>query len=87
LQLTWSLGEIEALAPGESIAIEYDAIVEEPGANTNLAIGSAHCAYDYSKIISDADTATVFVTPPSEEVLPAAYEAHDAGGLWRNLRH
>lgn len=74
LQLVWDLEEIGALAPGESIAIEYDAIAEYPGANVNVLFSSAHCAYDYSVIVSDEDTATVMVVPPEippEEVLYA----------------
>jgi hypothetical protein len=74
LQLVWDLDEIEALAPGESIALEYDAIAVEPGANVNLLFSSAHCAVDYSVVVSDQDTATVMVVPPQippEEVLYA----------------
>lgn len=78
-QLLWELGEIGALEPGESVAIEYDAIAEYPGGNVNLAFGSARCAYDYSVIVSEGDTATVIVAPevepPAEEVLYAGFEA------------
>lgn len=66
--------EIESLAPGESIAIEYDATAVYPGANVNLLLASAHCAVDYSVVVSDQDTATVMVVPPQippEEVLYA----------------
>jgi PKD repeat protein len=79
LQLVWELEEIEALQPGESIAIEYDAIAEYPGENMNVVFSSAHCAYDYSVIVSDQDTATVLVVPEEpepEEVLYAGFEAH-----------
>ena len=75
LQLTWHLQEIEALAPGESIAIEYVAYAVSPGANINILFGSAHCAYDYSNIVTDQDTATVWVTPPPVgDVLSAGLE-------------
>ncbi|UCC90177.1 MAG: hypothetical protein JSW24_03270, partial [Dehalococcoidia bacterium] len=79
LELVWDLDEIEALAPGESIAIEYDAIAVYPGANVNILFSSAHCAVDYSVVVSDQDTATVMVIPPEippEEVLYAGFEAH-----------
>ena len=88
LQLVWDLEEIGALAPGESIAIEYDATAEYPGENTNLVFSSAHCAYDYSVVVSDQDTATVFVIPeepPVEEVLyayvHASYKCYYEGEL------
>jgi uncharacterized repeat protein (TIGR01451 family) len=74
LQLVWDLDEIEALAPGESIAIEYDATAVYPGGNVNQLLCSAHCAVDYSVVVSDQDTATVMVIPPQippEEVLYA----------------
>jgi hypothetical protein len=74
LQLTWDLDEIEDLAPGESIAIEYDAVASYPGPNVNEVSVSAHCAYDYSVVVTDEDTATVMVVPPElppEEVLYA----------------
>jgi len=74
LELVWDLDEIEALAPGESIAIEYDAIAVYPGPNVNILFSSAHCAVDYSVVVSDQDTATVMVIPPEippEEVLYA----------------
>jgi hypothetical protein len=74
LQLVWDLEEIESLAPGESIAIEYDASAMYPGANVNLLLASAHCAVDYSVVVSDQATATVMVIPPQippEEVLYA----------------
>lgn len=80
LQLTWDLDEIESLAPGEKIAIEYDAIAVEPGANVNVLFSSAHCAVDYSKVVSDQDTATVMVIPPQippvEQTLRASFETH-----------
>jgi len=68
LELTWYLEEIASLAPGESIAIEYFAYAEYPGPNINEVFVSAHCAHDWSVIVSDQDTATVFVVSP-EEVL------------------
>jgi len=72
LQLVWDLDELPPLAPGESIAIEYPAYAVEPGENVNLVFGSAHCAYDYSNVVTDQDTATVWVQeelPPAETVL------------------
>lgn len=68
-QLVWTLDEIDALSPGESFVIEYDAVAEEPGPNINLAVGSARCSYDRSVTVSDGDMAAVFVAPPPEEVL------------------
>ncbi|MBA7699564.1 hypothetical protein ES703_108262 [subsurface metagenome] len=79
LQLTWHLQEIEALAPGESITIEYFAYAEYPGPNINEVFVSAHCAYDYTKIVTDQDAATVWVQeelPPAETVLYAGFEAY-----------
>jgi PKD repeat protein len=79
LLLIWDLSDIGALAPGETIAIEYDAIAEYPGPNINEVFVSAHCAYDYSVIVYDQDAATVFVIPeepPVEEVLYASFEAY-----------
>jgi len=74
LQLVWELDEIEDLAPGESIAIEYDAVASYPGPNVNVLYSSAHCTYDPSVVVTDEDTATVMVVPPEiqpEEVLYA----------------
>ena len=74
LQLVWELDEIETLAPGEGIAIEYDASAVYPGPNVNMLLTSAHCAVDYSVVVSDQDTAVVNVVPPQippEEVLYA----------------
>jgi len=79
LQLTWELDEIEELAPGESIAIEYDAVASYPGPNVNVLFSSAHCTYDPSVVVTDEDTATVMVVPPEiepEEVLYVGFEAH-----------
>jgi hypothetical protein len=79
LQLVWELDEIEDLAPGESIAIEYDAVASYPGPNVNEVFVSAHCTYDPSVVVSDEDTATVMVVPPEiepEDVLYAGFEAH-----------
>jgi len=78
LQLRWDLEDIGPLAPGESIAIEYDAIAEYPGENINIVFAEAHCAYDYSVVVSDEDAAIVNVATPSlppEEVLYAFFNA------------
>jgi len=79
LQLSWDLEDIGPLAPGESIAIEYSAIAEYPGENINIVFAEAHCAYDYTVIVSDEDAAIVSVAappaPPAEEVLYAFFEA------------
>ena len=78
LQLRWDLEDIGPLAPGESIAIEYGAIAEYPGENINIVFAEAHCAYDYSVVVSDEDAAVVSVTaapPPPEEVLYAFFNA------------
>ena len=72
LQLVWELDEIEELAPGDKIAIEYDAVASYPGPNVNVLFSSAHCTYDPSVVVTDEDTATVMVVPPEippEEVL------------------
>jgi len=78
LQLRWDLEDVGPLAPGESIAIEYDAIAEYPGENINIVFAEAHCAYDYSVVVSDEDAAVVSVAAPSlppEEVLYAFFNA------------
>lgn len=67
MELTWYLEEIDLLAPGEGIAIEYYAYAEYPGANINTLFGSAHCAYNYNVIVSDQDSATVWVQ--EEEII------------------
>jgi len=73
LQLTWNLEEIGPLEPGESIAIEYATYAEDAGENINEVSVSAHCAVDYSVIVTDQDAATVMVQeeelPPVETVL------------------
>lgn len=77
LELGWDLEEIDALEPGDLIAIEYDAVAEIPGDNVNLLFASAHCAYDYSVTVSDQDTAVARVRPPelpAEEVLSCFLE-------------
>jgi hypothetical protein len=51
ITLSWNLMEIESLAPGESVAIEYEAITRELGENTNEVYVSAHCSEDYSVIV------------------------------------
>jgi len=79
VELYWNLAEIGPLAPGESIAIEYYAYAEYPGENINILYGTAHCAVDSSKVVSDEDTATVMVaTPeiPPEEVLSVGFKAY-----------
>ena len=79
LRLTWELDEIQALAPGDKIAIEYDAVAVYPGPNVNVLFSSAHCTYDPSVVVTDEDTATVMVVPPEiepEDVLYAGFEAH-----------
>ena len=62
-ELVWDLSELEigALAPGDTIAIEYYAIAGYPGINVNTVFGSAHCSYDYTNIVSDEDTVAVYV--------------------------
>jgi len=72
--LMWDLGEFGPLSPGEVIAIEYDAIAEEPGPNLNKATASGHCSVDYSNIVVSADLAVVMVhgeelPPPTPEVV------------------
>jgi len=70
LTLSWNLMEIETLAPGESIAIEYEAIARELGENENTVYGSAHCGYDYSVVVNDQDSASVWVTVPQAQDAP-----------------
>jgi hypothetical protein len=75
LTLTWNLMEIETLAPGESVAIEYEAIARELGENENVVYGSAHCGYDYNVIVTDQDDASVWVTiPQAQDVLQISLE-------------
>jgi len=62
VQLVWDLDEVGALEPGEGVVIEYTAVTWYPGPNINMVFGSAHCEDDYSVIVSDEDTATVFVS-------------------------
>jgi hypothetical protein len=72
LQLFWNLDELPPLAPGESITIEYPAYAVYPGPNINEVFASAHCSYDYTNIVTDQDTATVWVQQeeiPPEDVL------------------
>jgi hypothetical protein len=77
LKLTWNLMEIETLAPGESVAIEYEAIAREVGENENVVYGSAHCGYDYSVIVTDQDDASVWVTmPQAQDVLQIFLEGY-----------
>jgi hypothetical protein len=70
LKLKWNLMEIETLAPGESVAIEYEAIARELGENKNEVAASAHCGYDYSVVVTDQDAAGVLVTFPQAEYTP-----------------
>jgi len=61
-ELIWDLSnDIESLPPGDSIAIDYYAYAMYPGANHNWVYGSAHCSYDYSNIVDDQDSVTVWV--------------------------
>jgi hypothetical protein len=77
LKLKWNLMEIETLAPGESVAIEYEAIARELGENKNEVSASAHCGYDYSVIVTDNDSASVWVTvPQAEDVLQVFLEGY-----------
>jgi PKD repeat protein len=70
-ELIWYLEEIDSLSPGEFVSIEYHAYAIYPGANVNWLYGSAHCSYDYENVVSDQDSATVWVQqePIEEEVL------------------
>ena len=77
LTLSWNLMQIERLAPGESIAIEYDAIARELGENINKVYVSAHCGTDYSLIVTDQDDTSVLVTmPQSEDMLQIYLEGY-----------
>jgi len=77
LTMSWNLVEIEALAPGESAAIEYEAIARELGENENVVFGSAHCGYDYNVVVSDQDSASVWVTiPQAQDVLEIYLEGY-----------
>ena len=60
-QLIWNLAEVEVLLPGETLAIEFDAIAVEPGPNVDMLEASGACAEDPSVVASDEDTATVMV--------------------------
>ncbi|MCK5212648.1 MAG: isopeptide-forming domain-containing fimbrial protein, partial [Dehalococcoidia bacterium] len=70
--LMWDLGEFGPLSPGDVIAIEYDAIAEEPGPNLNKATASGHCSHDYNNLVVSADLALVMVY--GEEILPPSPE-------------
>ncbi len=61
IEVVFNLEEIEALAPGEHMAIVYKATAVELGPNINELSASAHCSVDPSKVVSDEDTATVIV--------------------------
>jgi len=77
LTMSWNLVEIEALAPGESAAIEYEAIARELGENENVVYGSAHCGYDYNVVVDDQDSASVWVTiPQAQDVLEIYLEGY-----------
>lgn len=60
--LTWNLDEIELLAPGETVMVEYEAIANETGDNLNYLYCSAQCTYDPDVYVSATDTVTVNVT-------------------------
>jgi PKD repeat protein len=61
-QLTWDLSnDIDALSPGETLAIEYYAEAILPGLNTNEVFGSAHCSYNYDNIVTDQDYVAIWV--------------------------
>jgi len=70
--LMWDLGEFGPLSPGDVIAIEYDAIAEDPGPNLNKATASGHCSHDYNNLVVSADLALVMVY--GEEILPPSPE-------------
>ena len=70
LELGWNLEDLGAISPGDVIAIEYDAVAEEPGINLNLFSAEAHCAYEYDNIVTDQDTAAVLVSPEEPEIPP-----------------
>ena len=70
MELSWNLADIGPLAPGQGIAIEYAAYAEYPGANINIVFGSAHCSYDYTNIVDDQDSVTVWVGQEPEDQLP-----------------
>jgi hypothetical protein len=75
-KIVWNLKEIEALAPGETIAIVYKATAVELGSSINEVWASAHCAVDPSKVVSDEDEATVTVVPPEQQdVLEVGWNA------------
>lgn len=77
LTMSWNLVEIESLAPGESAAIEYEAIARELGENENTVYGSAHCSYDYNVVVDDQDSASVWVTSPQAQDAPQIHlEGH-----------
>ncbi len=76
LELTWHLTEIELFAPGETIAIEYNATTEIDGENINSVNGSANCTYDPSVVVYDEDIATVNV----DDTLPETTKELGKGG-------
>ena len=83
VQLSWDLADIGPLAPGESIAIEYTAYAEYPGPNINEVLVSAHCSYTYTNIVTDEDTATVWVREAAPEDLIGGYlEVTNVESVW-----
>jgi hypothetical protein len=83
VQLSWDLADIGPLAPGESIAIEYSAYAESPGPNINEVQVSAHCSYTYTNIVTDEDTATVWVREAGpEDLLDGYLEVTNVESIW-----
>lgn len=61
--LMFNIDEIDLLAPGETIAIEYQAIANETGENTNTMECNAQCTYDPSIFVESTDSVIVNVLP------------------------
>lgn len=60
--LTWDFASLGLmLSPGDTIAVEFDALAWEPGENTNTLIASAVCTYDPDVTVYDEDMAVVMV--------------------------
>jgi hypothetical protein len=77
ITMSWNLMEIASLAPGESVAIEYEVTALELGEYVNTVSGSAHCSYDYNVVVDDQDSASVLVAiPQSEDVLEIYIEGY-----------
>ena len=77
LELTWNLSEIESLSPGDVVTIVYTAETLSLGEYENWVYGSAHCAVNHSKIVSDEDSATVTVLGDGEEIYYTDFEDLD----------